>query len=1159
MKHTNKRLLAFLLVLAMGFAMVPMLALTAGAETAIVSDIQVGTDGAIQDLDWSIGFIGSDTNIYGWRWETRSEWSGEYRYSEIVNVPKAGTTLVWSEHAANANGDTKTMSKNAFALTSWKEVAPNEWEVDRTGANVYAFGAANTENQYYDEATKTITYFYTTTKDNEKVRFGCMGYTAEGKLANSAAQCPKVYVYTPAFVEGETAGAGTIANVKWFQGYVGSHANTDGSVSAIKPTSTAYAYSMPITVPTAGTTVTFTDPGANRQVASIGAYVFSTWKVGDDGLLDMFYGCEGGYENNAWTTINEDGSYTYSYTTTYDNEIIRLCHRNDDVAELAVSFVLDNAANVAPVLAAAGYDPAQVGTPYMAKWYAGLFSVESDSLVLGSPAYSFSNIVPVYGKGTTVTVVDVMNDETAGTGNFATNDVYTVAKFDGAGFTGNWKDSEKLLTMTEGVVTGSNVTERDAAVQAGKAVYTYTTTEHVEFLRVCVANTGNTVNGHFVSPIIYISTPGSDSSYAELEGLNIVALGDSYLHGGGAVPSDTWFAQLAKRYNMNYTNYGIDGSTVSAALNASGNKQNPMVERYEDMADEADIVIFEGGRNDYNVDAPLGEIGVKDPTTFLGAVQIILDGLQEKYPNALIVCVTAWDLTDLEAATGLGSNRPKTQGLCTEDYATAFADYVDSLQNERICVLRSYDNEQMPVFMKDNAFRSLYCVGKNDISHLNANGHKLVLEWFETFIGDNYKNYAGMMGDNSISVQFAHGEETVAIYGTAAKDRIVNVPAVPGVSNADVFGWIGTVTNGETTTSVLLNVGEQVTFKQGDVAVLTPLVLDMDHVLNPMLRLNGTTGLRFTTAVSQEDYTALLSKIGAGELGQASLTLGMLIVPAQYVSDIGGKLTHAGLDEWEKARIDVTSTIADNGDGTYDWYDYDEETGMGYIAGTINEILPQNHTKKFTATGYAKLTIEGEDHYLYAENGGLGGDTIYNVATKALEDTSDVQDDTYQYEVGEGSGIYSPYTAEQREVLGEYVGNVIVLETITDSLYNVTTAKLTSAASNADWMGMTVVGGGDVDSLTDIFYPYAPPATGSMAVNDISWYMLTTILGSDEVTSLYIIGPAEDGEAPVCGGILLDGFVLKNGDEASSVLCVKYVVDGDVFYIIGFNDYAINY
>jgi hypothetical protein len=57
----------------------------------------------------------------------------------------------------------------------------------------------------------------------------------------------------------------------------------------------------------------------------------------------------------------------------------------------------------------------------------------------------------------------------------------------------------------------------------------------------------------------------------------------------------------------------------------------------------ADIVLLEGGRNDFNNEVPLGDVDTHDTKTFSGALNVTIEGLKAKYPDAMIVCISNWN------------------------------------------------------------------------------------------------------------------------------------------------------------------------------------------------------------------------------------------------------------------------------------------------------------------------------------------------------------------------------------------------------------------------------------------------------------------------------------------------------------------------------------
>jgi len=82
-------------------------------------------------------------------------------------------------------------------------------------------------------------------------------------------------------------------------------------------------------------------------------------------------------------------------------------------------------------------------------------------------------------------------------------------------------------------------------------------------------------------------------------------------------------------------NYGVGGSCLASSdLDAN---YPPAVLRYTDMDTDAQIVIVHAGTNDYSAQIPLGDENSTDITTFNGALNVMMNGLREMYPTALII------------------------------------------------------------------------------------------------------------------------------------------------------------------------------------------------------------------------------------------------------------------------------------------------------------------------------------------------------------------------------------------------------------------------------------------------------------------------------------------------------------------------------------------
>lgn len=209
--------------------------------------------------------------------------------------------------------------------------------------------------------------------------------------------------------------------------------------------------------------------------------------------------------------------------------------------------------------------------------------------------------------------------------------------------------------------------------------------------------------------------------FSVLEGIKLNILGDSYVVHTDAF--EKWPKILTDKYGLDCSNHGISGSQMS-----DHGTRKPMVERYGAMPDnDPDIVILEGGRNDFNDRVPMGENDSTDTKTFKGAANFLITKLREKYPHALMLTITAWNVE--------GKN---SVGFSTGDYGRAFAE-ISELRG--IPCFHSFDEELSGIHMNDPAFRAKYCRTPGDVSHLNEDGHYLFFPAIERFIGEEYAKF----------------------------------------------------------------------------------------------------------------------------------------------------------------------------------------------------------------------------------------------------------------------------------------------------------------------------------------------------------------------------------------------------------------------------------
>ena len=336
----------------------------------------------------------------------------------------------------------------------------------------------------------------------------------------------------------------------------------------------------------------------------------------------------------------------------------------------------------------------------------------------GGGAYVYSDVIEIEKKGTMITFTDTKFGKTS-------SNAYVVSY---------WKKNGSKWELD---LAKPNIRGGEAFIFTEKregTVYTYVSSSDNECVRFCfrAENDDN-------RPEIYSGKPEGPSPQTELiewiekdkervfydilKGKSFTVIGDSYFAGSDIDKSLVWPALMAKKYDMEFCNYGIGGSTISAYNGG----RNPMVNRYKDMINNnPDIVIIEGGRNDYNISVPLGTLQSTDTATMMGASRVLITKVKEKYPNALIICVTCWEV---------GGKANSAGNVCSA-YGKALLDVCADMG---VLCINAMDQKATGVYMTNADFRKKYCIGPNDISHLNADGMKLVFPFFEKTIADLYK------------------------------------------------------------------------------------------------------------------------------------------------------------------------------------------------------------------------------------------------------------------------------------------------------------------------------------------------------------------------------------------------------------------------------------
>ncbi len=95
---------------------------------------------------------------------------------------------------------------------------------------------------------------------------------------------------------------------------------------------------------------------------------------------------------------------------------------------------------------------------------------------------------------------------------------------------------------------------------------------------------------------------------------------------------------VGRAFGLGIYNYGIAGTTI--AVQPADPADTAFSNRYVNMIDNADLVCVLGGVNDFDCDVELGTPESTDQNTFYGALNILCEGLKQKYSGKTIVFIT---------------------------------------------------------------------------------------------------------------------------------------------------------------------------------------------------------------------------------------------------------------------------------------------------------------------------------------------------------------------------------------------------------------------------------------------------------------------------------------------------------------------------------------
>ncbi len=239
-----------------------------------------------------------------------------------------------------------------------------------------------------------------------------------------------------------------------------------------------------------------------------------------------------------------------------------------------------------------------------------------------------------------------------------------------------------------------------------------------------------------------IATERRMKKEAALQGLDVLAIGDSLFGGHSLADGEQWLEILASQYDWNFTNLGANGWTVAYNPGAYANPSQVRTSMYHKLMNDAnfkfgstgrgyythgnpsgnaadvDLIFLEGGWNDFGWGIPLGSATDTAGDTYMGAINSMVAELLRTYPNARVVLITAWHREDIRAKDGANRLDFVANGM----KQVVAANYAE---NDRVVLLDAGDPEVSGIRIGDEAWKKQYAI---DAVHLNEKGMVLMAQ-----------------------------------------------------------------------------------------------------------------------------------------------------------------------------------------------------------------------------------------------------------------------------------------------------------------------------------------------------------------------------------------------------------------------------------------------
>lgn len=210
---------------------------------------------------------------------------------------------------------------------------------------------------------------------------------------------------------------------------------------------------------------------------------------------------------------------------------------------------------------------------------------------------------------------------------------------------------------------------------------------------------------------------------------HLTVIGDSLIHGNQLGTGVTWITNIGIKYNMTYVNLGDNGNPVATS---DGSGEIAMVDRLNDVPENTDYFVLLGGANDKRLNVPIGDVDSTDKTTFIGAINTIIDAIRVKCPKAKILLLTTY----------MRYASTNTLGLGDKDYAEAmieagrnnFVPVFDNFHNSGVNFLNDSQRSWMDESRNRQQLVNDEVVYYSDTHHFSVEGYEWITPIYEQLL-----------------------------------------------------------------------------------------------------------------------------------------------------------------------------------------------------------------------------------------------------------------------------------------------------------------------------------------------------------------------------------------------------------------------------------------